>query len=532
MGVAVSRALHLPLLGLLVLALTAHSGISGAAEQQSLLIFNARLIDGTGEPTRIASVRITDRRIADIGDLSPLPDEERVDANGLVLSPGFIDTHSHHDANIFEMPDALSVVSQGITTIIVGVDGDSALPLSDFFDRLQASPTAINIASYSGHNTLRSRVMGDGYKRHATAAELEEMVALLRSDMQSGALGLSTGLEYDPGLYSHQDEVVVLTRVAAEYGGRYASHVRSEDIHLKSAIDEFIAIARKAELPSHISHIKLARRSLWGEAPALLEKLSKARAQGLNITADIYPYTFYESTMRILFPKRDFDNRESAEFALRELVRPEGLTLSHYGPDPDLVGKTIAEIASIRGQDPAVVLMELIERDLEYERSLEGDGGTNESAIGVAMSQADVDTLMRWQHTNICSDGDLKDGHPRGRGAFPRVLANYVRERHVLTLEQAIHKMTRLSAKHVGLEDRGTIEVGSYADLVLFDPATVRDHATISNTNAMSTGISKTWVNGQLAFSERKTTGLRPGKVLRRATLQDTGRQSTDESTS
>jgi N-acyl-D-amino-acid deacylase len=206
--------------------------------------------------------------------------------------------------------------------------------------------------------------------------------------------------------------------------------------------------------------------------------------------------------------------------------------LSHYGPDPDLVGKTIAEIASIRGQDPAVVLMELIERDLEYERSLEGDGGTNESAIGVAMSQADVDTLMRWQHTNICSDGDLKDGHPRGRGAFPRVLANYVRERHVLTLEQAIHKMTRLSAKHVGLEDRGTIEVGSYADLVLFDPATVRDHATISNTNAMSTGISKTWVNGQLAFSERKTTGLRPGKVLRRATLQDTGRQSTDESTS
>jgi N-acyl-D-amino-acid deacylase len=525
------KALRLPLLGLLVLALTEHSagGISRAAEQRSLLIVNARLIDGTGAPARIASVRITGKRIADIadiadmGDLSPLPGEERIDANGLVLSPGFIDTHSHHDGNILEMPDALSVVSQGITTIIVGVDGDSALPLSEFFNELRASPVAVNVASYSGHNTLRSRVMGDDYKRHATAAELEEMVALLRRNMQAGALGLSTGLEYDPGLYSHQDEVVVLARVAAEYGGRYASHVRSEDIHLESAIDEFIAIARRAELPAHVSHIKLARRSLWGEAPALLEKLNNARAQGLHITADIYPYTFYESTMRILFPKRDFDNRESAEFALRELVRPEGLTLSHYGPDPDLVGRTIAEIASSRDQDPAVVLMDLIRRDLEYERSLEGDRGSSESAIGVAMSQADVDTLMRWQHANICSDGDLKDGHPRGRGAFPRVLANYVRERHVLALEEAVHKMTRLSATHVGLEDRGTIEVGNYADLVLFDPATVRDHATIENTNAISTGIARTWVNGELVFSEGETTGSRPGTVLRRATVRDSG---------
>lgn len=444
-----------------------------------------------------------------------------MDASGLVLSPGFIDTHSHHDTGIFAMPDASSVVSQGVTTIVVGVDGDSPLPLSELFDKLLTAPVAINVASYSGHNTLRSRVMGDDYKRHATAAELEEMVALLRKDMEAGALGLSTGLEYDPGLYSHQDEVVALARVAAEYGGRYASHVRSEDVHLESAIDEFIDIARRAELPSHISHIKLARRSLWGEAPALVEELNSARAQGLNITADIYPYTFYESTMRILFPKRDFSNRESAEFALRELVRPEGLTLSHYGPDPDLVGKTIAEIAAIRDQEPAIVLMDLIQRDLEYERSLEGDGGTNESAIGVAMSQADVDTLMRWPHANICSDGDLKDGHPRGRGAFPRVLASYVRERHVLTLEQAVHKMTRLSAKHMGLQDRGTIEVDSYADLVLFDPATIRDHATIGNTNAISTGVSKTWVNGQLVFSEGKVTGFGPGSVLRRAKRED-----------
>ena len=244
------------------------------------MIFNANLIDGTGKPARLASVRITDKRIADIGNLAPLPGEEVVDAKGLVLAPGFIDTHSHHDTNIFDMPDALSVVSQGVTTIIVGVDGDSALPLSGLFKRLQTSPVAINMASYAGHNTLRSSVMGEDYRRHATASEIETMAALLRDDMEAGALGLSTGLEYDPGIYSHQDEVIALARVAARYGGRYASHIRSEDIHFESAVDEFIAIAREAGLPSHMSHIKLARRSLWGQASALLEKLNDTRAAG------------------------------------------------------------------------------------------------------------------------------------------------------------------------------------------------------------------------------------------------------------
>ncbi len=516
MGLTMNKLISFFLYGLVVLVLTACGDVQKPAEQKSLLIVNANVIDGTAGPARITSVRITGKRITDIGNLSVRPGEESVDAQGLVLSPGFIDTHSHHDTNIFEMPDALSAVSQGITTIIVGVDGGSALPLSDFFDKLQTSPVAINIASYSGHNTLRSRVMGEDYKRYATSTELDEMAALLRIDMQAGALGLSTGLEYDPGLYSHQDEVVALARVAAEFKGRYASHIRSEDIHLESAIDEFIAIVREVKLPAQISHIKLARRSLWEKAPALLEKLNDARAEGLNITADIYPYTFYESTMRILFSKRDFDNRDSAEYALTELVRPEGLTLSHYGPDPDLVGKTIAEIASMRGDDPATVLMDLIKQDLAYEKTLEGDGGTNESAIGVAMSQVDVDTLMSWQHTNICSDGDLIDGHPRGRGAFARVLADYVRERGVLTLEQAIHKMTSLSASHVGIKDRGIIEIGAFADLVLFDPELVKDQATMSDINKVSTGISKTWVNGQLVFSEGKASGLRPGQSLRR----------------
>ena len=512
----VGKALRAMLRGLLAVTLGAHAAASSADEHASRLILDANLIDGSGKPARRASVRIRGGRIAEIGKLSPLPAEEVVDARGLVLAPGFIDTHSHHDTGIFDAPGALSVVSQGITTIVVGVDGDSALPLSGLFNRLQGAPIAVHLASYAGHNTLRSSVMGKDYRRPATASEIRAMAALLRDEMEAGALGLSTGLEYDPGIYASRDEVTALARVAARYGGRYASHVRSEDIHLEAAVDEFLAIARDAALPSHLSHIKLARRSLWGQAPALLEKLNGARARGLEITADIYPYTFYESTMRILFAKRDFDNRESAEYALRELVRPEGLTLSYYGPDPSLVGLSIADIASMQGREAAVVLMDLIRRDLEYEKTLEGGSGTNERAIGVAMSQEDVDTLMRWQHANICSDGDLKDGHPRGRGAFPRVLADHVRDRRVLTLEEAIRKMTSASAEHVGIRGRGIVETGAHADLVLLDPTTVKDEATMNETNKISTGILKTWVDGQLVFSEGRTTGSVPGQILRR----------------
>ena len=499
---------------LIAAALVACGGTPDADERESQLILNARLIDGTGAPARTASVRIEGERVAAVGELSPRSGETVVDAAGLVLAPGFIDTHSHHDTGLLDAPDALSVVSQGVTTIVVGLDGDSELPLSAFFEKLRRSPVAINVASYSGHNALRSHVLGEDYRRHATPSELGKMEALLREDMKAGALGLSTGLEYDPGLYSDTAEVVALARVAGERGGRYASHIRSEDIHLESAMDEFLQIAREARLPAQISHIKLARRSLWGEAPALLAKLDEARGEGLDITADIYPYTFYESTMRILFAKRDFDNRESAEYALRELVRPEGLTLAHYDPDPSLVGKTIAEIAALEGREPAVVLMDLIKRDIEHEKQSGRESG--ETAIGVAMSQADVDTLMRWPHANICSDGDLKDGHPRGRGAFPRVLGDYARDRQVLTLEQAVHKMTSLSAAHVGLEERGVVHAGAFADLVLFDPATVKDQATMSEINRLSAGIVKTWVNGRLVFSDGRATGSWPGQVILR----------------
>ena len=478
-----------------------------AKENSSLLIINAKVIDGTGSAARLESVRINDSRIQGLGQLRPLPGETILDATGLVLSPGFIDTHSHHNISIFQMPDALSAISQGITTIVVGLDGFSQVPLSGFFAKVKDNPLAVNIASYSGHNSLRNIVMGQDYQRFSTPKEIENMKNLLRLDMKAGALGLSTGLEYDPGIYSEEtDEVVALLEVFPEDQGRYASHIRSEDVHLESALDEFIEISRKSKLPSQISHIKLARRDLWGQTSWMIDKLNAARQEGLDITADIYPYTYWESTMRTLFAKRDFNNRDSAEFALTELVHPNQLTLSHYEPDPNLVGKTIAEIAVMRKEDPVTVLMHLIQDDKTK----------TDSAIGVAMTQPDIDKLMQWEHSNICSDGELNNGHPRGRGAFARILANYVRSRGILGWENAIHKMTQLSALHMGFKNRGVIKSDAIADLVLFDPEKIQDNATMDDINRLSSGIINVWVGGELVYSDKKSTGLRPGQVIRR----------------
>ncbi|GIT33889.1 MAG: hypothetical protein Ct9H300mP4_02080 [Gammaproteobacteria bacterium] len=238
-----------------------------ADERSSFLIINAKIIDGSGGPSRFESVRVNGNQIQELGQLKPLSGETTVDAAGLILSPGFIDTHSHMDNHIFEMPDALSAVSQGITTIVVGMDGGSEVPLSNFFRKLENNPVAINIAAYSGHNSLRSITMGKDYKRPSTEMEIRSMEDLLKQDMEDGALGLSTGLEYDPGLYSETDEIVDLLKIVSDYKGRYTSHMRSEDIYLEAALDEFIEISRRTKLPSQISHISLQKGVYGGNHP-------------------------------------------------------------------------------------------------------------------------------------------------------------------------------------------------------------------------------------------------------------------------
>jgi len=259
------------------------------------LITNVEIIDGSGAPAFAGSVRINDGLIADIGDLERCEGETVINGGGHTLSPGFIDTHSHADGGIFDHPDALVIVSQGITTVVVGQDGGSPYPLSEFFAKLEATPATINVASYVGHNRLRSEVLGEDFRRTATGEEIAVMADMLASELESGALGLSTGLEYEPGIYSATSEVLTLAHVAAAAGGRYISHMRSEDRWFEDALDEIILIGRETGMPVQISHIKLAMKRLWGDAAKTIAKLDAARADGVQITADIYPYEYWQS---------------------------------------------------------------------------------------------------------------------------------------------------------------------------------------------------------------------------------------------
>ena len=482
-------------------------GRLGGQDAPSTLIRNAEVLDGTGAPARRVDVRIGGDRIVGIGPLAPKSGERVLDAGGLTLAPGFIDTHSHHDRGLLEKPDAAAAISQGITTIVVGQDGGSAFPLAAFFESLRSTPVAVNVASYVGHGTLRRRVLGTDYRRPATEDEVSKMRELLRSEMQAGALGMSTGLEYDPGIYSKPEEVVALAKDVAALGGRYMSHIRSEDRHFWKAIEEVITIGREAKLPVHVSHVKLAMRNLWGQADKLVQMLDRARKDGIEITADIYPYTYWQSGATVLFPERNYDDKEEAELVLKEVVAPGDLLFTSFPPNPAYAGKTLAQIAVERGTEPATTLLNLIK---EAEAA---DSGA--SVVATSMDEKDVAVLMRWRFANICSDGALGGGHPRGFGAFPRVLGLYVRERRVLALEEAIRKMTSLAAATVGIKERGRIAPGQFADLVLFDPRTVIDRATTAAPQTPSEGIKIVWVNGVEVFNEGATTDTRPGQVLR-----------------
>ncbi len=484
-----------------------------AVAASGTLIRGAQIYDGTGWRSFQADVRIRDGRITAIGSLERMPDDRVVNAYGLILSPGFIDTHSHHDFGAFEAPDMLAAVSQGITTIVVGADGGSAHPLKDYFARLEANPLAVNVASYVGHNTVRARVLGDDFQRPASAAEIDAMAALVAEDMAAGALGLSTGLEYDPGIYSETAEVIALAEVAAAAGGRYASHLRSEDRFFWEALDELLRIGEATGMPVHVSHIKLAAKSLWGDAVEVRQRLTAARARGIEVSADIYPYEYWSSTMAVLLPERDFEDRTAIEFALAELAPPESIYLVRYLPEPALVGRSVREIANDRGQDAATAYSRLLLDAVAFEA--ESGVASAEAIVATSMTEPDIATLMNWTHTNICSDG-AAEGHPRGWGAYPRVLAHYVRERQYLSLPRAIRKMTSLAAENVGLKGRGTVSVGAPADLVLFNPDTVRDRATLETGNAPASGIIAVWTNGSLVYRNGSTTGARPGQVLRR----------------
>jgi len=500
---------------LFVLTSRLHAQNKNAVDQKTQLITHVNLIDGTGKPAYNASVRLQGNKIIQVGQLKPNKDEAVVDGQGLVLAPGFIDSHSHHFGDLDSHPEALPTNNQGITTIIIGQDGES-FPMDTIAKRMKAQPMAINVGTYTGQASLREEVMGEkDVFRAATQTEIDKMKGLLKKELNKGSFGLSTGLEYEQAFFSTKDEVIQLAKVAAAAKTRYMSHIRSEDIRMTAAIDEIIEIGRVTKMPVQISHIKLGMKNDWGTAPQLIEKLEKARAAGINITADVYPYTYWNSTLRVLFPQRDYTNPVSAEFAVNQVFDANESYLVKYAPVEAYRGKTIAAIAAMRNEKPSITLMALIAIASAFKEKNPDFKGTIDAIAAKAMSEKDVAAFIAWPNANICSDGNA-GGHPRGHGTFTRILGKYVREDKVISLETAIYKMTGLSAKHLGIKDRGVIAVGNYADLVLFNPSTVKDNANIQDSRALSTGIEMVWINGQLTYHNQKATGNYPGVLIKR----------------
>jgi N-acyl-D-amino-acid deacylase len=475
------------------------------AATASTLIRNARLIDGSGAAARAADVRIAGDRIVAVGRLTGAADERVYDAGGLTLAPGFIDTHSHHDRGLDAARDAIAMVSQGVTTIVVGQDG-GGIELAALFARLGRQPAAVNVASYAGHGAIRDRVMGKDFARAATPAEIQRMRALLATEMDAGALGLSTGLEYDPGIYASREEVLALAQVAASAGGRYASHIRSEDRWFWEALDELIAIGKRHRMPVHVSHLKLGMHDLWGQAVKLVGVLDRARADGVQLTSDVYPYTYWQSNLGVLYPKRNFGDRTETEFVLSHVARAEDIIFNSFRAHPDYAGKTLAQVAALRGTPAAGTLMDLLAEP----------GGESAGIVAKGMSDADVERLMQWPFANVCSDGQSRGLHPRGFGAFARVLGPWVRDKRLFPVEEAVRKMSSVPAANAGLVKRGLIAPGYFADLVVFDPSSIADRADFGHAQDLAVGVRTVWVNGQVVFDTGKTTTAYSGRPLRR----------------
>lgn len=478
-----------------------------SASQRSVttLIQHALVIDGTGQPGRRLDVRVSGNHILAVGALTPAAGEVVVDAGGLALAPGFIDTHSHHAGSLDTARDALAVVSQGVTTIVSGQDG-GGIDLAEMFAALERTPASVNVASDAGHGAIRSRVMGKDFARAATPAEIDQMKRLVRMEMDAGALGLSSGLEYDPGIYSTPEEVLALAKVAGDAGGRYVSHIRSEDRWFWQALDEVITIGRVNKMPVQVSHIKLGMLDLWGQAEKAVAVLDRARASGVNVTADIYPYTYWQSNLGVLYPKRNFTDRTETEFVLAHVVPGEGIIFNSFPGHPDYTGKTLSQIADLRKTSHVQTLLDLLAEP----------GGSGAGIVARGMDDRDVARLMQWPMANVCSDGRSTGLHPRGFGSFPKVLGPYVRDKKLFSLEEAVRKMTSLAAANVGIANRGRIAPGYFADLVLFDPAVVADRADFGRAQDPAVGIRLVWVNGEVVFRDGKTTGVYSGRSIRR----------------
>jgi N-acyl-D-amino-acid deacylase len=470
------------------------------------VIINAQIADGTGKPLRKGSVRILGDRITQVGDFQPAKDEQVIDAKGLVLAPGFIDIHNHSTTGLESDPLAETQIAQGITTVVVGADGDSPWPIAPWLKAREANPASLNVAVTAGHATIRQQVLGKDFKRASAPAEVEKMVQLADQGMREGAIGLSSGLEYEVGSYSATDEVAAMSAAAAKHGGFYMTHIRDEADKSFDALNEEIAIGERAHIPIEHSHIKLGTVGVWGKAPQYIQVIEAARKRGVDFLADCYPYDAWHSNLKVLVPDKQYENPQSVAKALADVGGGSHVTIVEFKPNPSYEGHTIDDLARTDSITPVEMFVRLIR---------ESDAANIEPGIiGQSMTESDIKAFYQQPWVMVASDGGIGSRHPRGAGTFPRVLGVYVREKHWLTLPEAIRKMTSLPAHRLNWKDRGILREGAFADLVLFNPETVIDRATFSDPFALPTGIEKVFVNGTLVWSSNKATGARPGRAL------------------
>ena len=473
---------------------------------EMVAIDGATLIDGSGRPPIPDSVVIFQgNSITTVGRRGQLviPTGARViDGKGLVLAPGFIDAHNHSDRGFKDDPYATTQVSQGITTVVIGQDGGSALPIGEYLENLDRNPIALNVLTFVGHATVRSKVMGEDTNRLATPAEVEAMKKLVEQAMREGAVGLSTGLEYEIGKPASTQEVVALASVAGRYHGIYISHIRDEADRTLEALAEAIRIGREGHLPVQISHIKVGSVKVWGRSRDAVALIQKARKSGQDVTADCYPYEAWSSTIRVLIPSGRHDDPVDVAQGLADVGGPQNITIVSCSAHRDYEFKTLQEISALEGMTPVATYMKIVR-----------DGGAG--VVCHSMKEADIKVFYQQPWVMVSSDGGIGSRHPRGAGTYPHVLGKFVRESKWLSLREAIRKMTSFPAARFNLKDRGLIRPGFKADLVLFDPNRIIDRATFRDPQLIATGVEHVFVNG-LEVWNGKTTGNRPGKALRR----------------
>src|SRR5271166_2637528 len=561
------RAAAIFLLMLSTVALVSQNPHGAAAAQGDpfdVVIVNGHIIDGTGSPWYSGQVGIRAGRIAAIGNLESAPHRQTIDAKGMVVAPGFIDMLGQSELTMLVDPRLPSKIYQGITTEITG-EGDSVAPLNpamiaadratydhlkitpdwttfnQYFSRLERQGMGINLASYVGATSVRRMILGD-VDVQPTVAQLTAMQALVRQSMQEGAVGLSTALQYSPAPYAKTDELIALAGVAAEYGGIYASHMRSEGDTVLDAIDEAVRIGREAHIPVEIWHLKAAGKANWGRMPQIVARIDASRAAGIDISANTYAYTAWFNTFSAFIPPWAHDGGDAKlierlkDPAARARIRKDMQTPSTTwdnewdeipGPEAILVsvvlnpkllplqGKTVAEIAKLWKKDPIDTIFDLLIEDQAF---------TSVAVFG--MSEPDVALGLQQPWVSICNDsqGTAPDGvlgrehpHPRAYGTFPRILATYVREEKALTLPDAIRKFSSLPAGNMRIADRGILKKGLWADIVVFDPETITDRATFDQPNQLSEGMQFVLVNGVPVIEDGNMTQALPGKVVRGA---------------